>query len=1417
MTTSPATTSTTRHISDYNSDTWMKLNPDEREDFLFNLMRENGCGNHHAKELISFSAKGDEVKRKVVLESMIASWFPDQKDKYFLMDTPRKKNRVKQAKWRATKKALLKTPRKKNSGAKEAKRRAKKEAPLKKRRKEKEQIVATNNRALDSTDPRRISLESSNSNVDSQDTTTSCSNPGSSTNLTHFPNNTRRISILEESNPTCSINDEIENIILVDNSDENQHTRSKNKRRSSPTISESMVDHVIARSRIDDDAEKGFCNEETQQQTIHDIDVPENAETGSCVSYTSFDEEIQAKDRSGGSMEDESLESPHASPNTTFVDQDLDEVLLGPDPESPTRDNLSKKSILRDGDQYYSMGLELASGDPVRAHKALECARDMYVSGKFERFKKAFKDSEKLYYLAVSMDESTRRKINGPERNIDAFNSAMEQLKPGSTDSDRRITLSKEEYDALQKDAQLGRNALNFLSQIGSVHESESTSGGPGRKSDNLQHAYDAVLSSILCPPGEEMLRSLRSIKKDAKTSHPVIQRAQHNRRLLETTSGVRSCLPFQEIRHQKMRIDNIEDLIYKHIHNFCHDSEYVRVDSNCSRTYSVYVPPNGIEEKHVRLNWALPGGLSSQMDHFLNSPYHKALCQEAHEREPTRFNESSKPKIYLDKFKKYICRCLHKKDHAACVDIIEDTVESSLIATKQFISRKTNHRQETETGLMKDFANCTCKSCLDPSKKNWLQILKTDKPDQSILEKALDESLCKKEEFPEYTLESDAKSFRLRAKECSESECENCSISSALPFECPVLSDCNEEQGCWTWEPIEKDSKKRYPQKTKMPVKKIISKLEPELKNEAEHDFHLKFQKRMIKMDMETVDEKDLLIYTDYASNLNHHPPKSECCGHDKHSVLAVYIVLTGRQEVRIENGEKVNYAECDYWFGFVGTNEDGKKSDWVSHHVMLNTIIEHYINKEGRQYENLRVWTDNCPTQYKCRQNFFLLAKLALKFEFRYVEHCFASIYGFKGIWDGLGKIIKRVIFQWEEDHDDHVFTAYASHIVTRNHFALDPWNLRPNWNHEIEKKSIKLKDKNTMQCINRRTVYITDDEQDYRSKKANPLIFIDPARDEAEINMNSRIDQATKDAMISAIVKAARNDIIVFSNREEVMRNEDSNPVKNTTDSFHFKFDSDTFYKAPEMNNEDEALMMKYLASPEEETYTLPSNMAEENMDFINNLRNEFQKPQHVVNCEFCKKATQSNVMQLHHTFCQDNPSNMIFPILHRTRPCFCQRITKADRCPHIKFTGEFNTETELMQLKQSKARKSVERVASLVLTQDKARDKKREQQKKRIEKDRKTNDRIKEHVLELITAMYPNYPNIEGSEQDTITLGDHLDRLSAPLLKDVVSFLKLKVEVPGQDKKKNPKKGDNINAIKNAGGLEAIVRMYEEEQK
>jgi hypothetical protein len=141
--------------------------------------------------------------------------------------------------------------------------------------------------------------------------------------------------------------------------------------------------------------------------------------------------------------------------------------------------------------------------------------------------------------------------------------------------------------------------------------------------------------------------------------------------------------------------------------------------------------------------------------------------------------------------------------------------------------------------------------------------------------------------------------------------------------------------------------------------------------------------------------------------------------------------------------NGEEIDdetiINDCDKWIFFAPTLSKGKKNDHITHHAALKHIVKHYDQKRFDAglppITNNIVHSDCCPTQYKCRQNFYKTATFASEHDHDCrLIHKFAQKYNFKGSWDAAGKIVKERILNHELKHY-RCATAWDCYVKLRN----------------------------------------------------------------------------------------------------------------------------------------------------------------------------------------------------------------------------------------------------------------------------------------------------------------------------------------------------------------------------------------------
>ena len=147
--------------------------------------------------------------------------------------------------------------------------------------------------------------------------------------------------------------------------------------------------------------------------------------------------------------------------------------------------------------------------------------------------------------------------------------------------------------------------------------------------------------------------------------------------------------------------------------------------------------------------------------------------------------------------------------------------------------------------------------------------------------------------------------------------------------------------------------------------------------------------------------------IMTDFGATLDLYAAEKDNSSVNNHAVVCIFFVLS--------NWRKVNYVrtdtsewdemitnECDKWIVFGDTMAKGKKNDHVFHNACIAHLISYYDKEREEQGKgeiaaNI-VWTDGCPTQYKCRQNFVHVA-MSGKSNGSRIVHKFSEKYCFKG----------------------------------------------------------------------------------------------------------------------------------------------------------------------------------------------------------------------------------------------------------------------------------------------------------------------------------------------------------------------------------------------------------------------------------
>jgi len=132
--------------------------------------------------------------------------------------------------------------------------------------------------------------------------------------------------------------------------------------------------------------------------------------------------------------------------------------------------------------------------------------------------------------------------------------------------------------------------------------------------------------------------------------------------------------------------------------------------------------------------------------------------------------------------------------------------------------------------------------------------------------------------------------------------------------------------------------------------------------------------------------------------------------------------------------------------------------------------------------------VWTDNCPTQYKCRQNFFNISHFSSNFiRPTRIVHKFAQKFRFKGSWDAVGKVVKMRIENNELKYV-RVADAWDCYRTLRKQLSKDGSEklILGLEQHEIDGDERVLK--NTTFTTKRTLIgYVTEDVDEFNARSA------------------------------------------------------------------------------------------------------------------------------------------------------------------------------------------------------------------------------------------------------------------------------------------------------------------------------------------
>jgi hypothetical protein len=264
------------------------------------------------------------------------------------------------------------------------------------------------------------------------------------------------------------------------------------------------------------------------------------------------------------------------------------------------------------------------------------------------------------------------------------------------------------------------------------------------------------------------------------------------------------------------------------------------------------------------------------------------------------------------------------------------------------------------------------------------------------------------------------------------------------------------------------------------MTIRELLILFQQKIHTCLNHVFKIEWMNAVRAFDIHNVGHNNIVVMTDFAATLDLKATETVNCSVDAHAFLCNFVIISNRRDATVRD-RVLSMNDCDVFQYFGSTMSKGKKNDYVTHIACLEDIIKRYKREFEERQQELTfaiVWTDNCPNQYKCRQNFAGIIKIETVLGVL-VVHCFAVKDNFKGVWDGAGKSAKNFLWRLEQEQTRSA-TAFECFVNAKNgDFEFDD---RQKWKDYEEKSDPYLLQNKTFTYTRRIVGFVVDKEDEY-----------------------------------------------------------------------------------------------------------------------------------------------------------------------------------------------------------------------------------------------------------------------------------------------------------------------------------------------
>ena len=309
----------------------------------------------------------------------------------------------------------------------------------------------------------------------------------------------------------------------------------------------------------------------------------------------------------------------------------------------------------------------------------------------------------------------------------------------------------------------------------------------------------------------------------------------------------------------------------------------------------------------------------------------------------------------------------------------------------------------------------------------------------------------------------------------CTHGTCADCGVNIKYSLlNHPLLLHTTDKVKVFEWKDMRRQgdscrggtNQQRELTEDSKPIPEIINSFKKALDICRPHYQEIMWIRIIQDIDIQTLPNDTLLIFTDFAATMVLRAFQAKNSSVDAYAILDNFVCLYNRWNVQVEQ-ENIKLWTVDVHHYLAETLTKGKKSDHAMHNQCLDHLIPFYKKKFaslGRQLKIVKVWSDNAPTQYRCRQNFVQVATVQDRHPDISLIHRLAVVDNFKGAHDAYGKVPKRHVAEQELNGNRSPNGEGVFRTCFRNLTVTETTGTRNNWSEFERNKDRRLKGKGT-----------------------------------------------------------------------------------------------------------------------------------------------------------------------------------------------------------------------------------------------------------------------------------------------------------------------------------------------------------------